>query len=86
MDIAKRSGQEFDVDSVRYAVRSKEYCYGTNKLIYRDYSRRLEQLIEDFGFISEQTRYHITDSDSFTGQRHRGHSSRSAIKNRSVED
>ena len=28
MDIAKRSGQDFDVDSVRYAVRSKEYRSG----------------------------------------------------------
>ncbi|CBK21692.2 uncharacterized protein [Blastocystis hominis] len=75
MDIAKRSGQDFDVESVRYAVRSKE-----------DYANRLDQLIEDFGFISEQTRYHITESDSFTGQRHRGHPNKTNNKNRPADE
>ena len=55
-------------------------------LISRDYANRLDQLIEDFGFISEQTRYHITESDSFTGQEHRSHSGKGKSKNRPADD
>ena len=86
MDIAKRSGQDFDVESVRYAVRSKEQHFVTVVLTHRDYANRLDQLIEDFGFISEQTRYHITESDSFTGQRHRGHPNKTNNKNRPADE
>lgn len=86
MDIAKRSGQDFDVESVRYAVRSKEQRTVEVIVIYRDYANRLDQLIEDFGYISEQTRYHITESDSFTGQRHRGHPNKANNRNRPADE
>ena len=86
MDIAKRTNQPFNVDSIKYAVISNGSGLSLI-LTHRTYLDRLNDLLDAFSEISKQTRYHVSDaSDSLISRKRSSHMGRENRKRQQMDD